>query len=190
MAAPDDDPEKTRLIRRPARAPQPAPDPENTTTEIIPDSEMTRLIGPPRRARPPVSQPTEQPKPDASDDPVVGWVVIVGGPGKGNACRLGYGQNNIGRERDERVCLDFGDEGISRSKHCYVIYDPRERQYTLRPGESANLTYLNGKLLSESKKLKATDKIEIGHTTLRFVPLCGPDFEWQDQSSPVGRKSR
>src|SRR5579863_6049785 len=33
----------------------------------------------------------------ASDDPVVGWVVVVDGPGKGNALPLGYGMNEIGR---------------------------------------------------------------------------------------------
>ena len=123
-------------------------------------------------------------------DPVVGWLVIIAGPGKGNFRRLGYGQNSVGREQGERACLDFGDENISRKGHCFVIYDPRERQFTLRPGDGANLTYLNGKLLSESRQIRSGDKIEIGQTTLRFVPLCGPDFDWHDQDSTVRRKSR
>ena len=148
---------------------------------------MTRLIGPPTRAiRPGSARAPDARKRDAQD-PVVGWLVIVKGPGCGNACQLGYGQNSLGRDRDERVCLDFGDEGVSRKNHCFVIYEPRTREYSIRPGDGANLTYLNGNLLSEPRPLQAADLIELGETTLRFVPLCGPTFEWQDSPpSAVG----
>ena len=151
---------------------------------------MTRLIGPPRRSRPTSPTPTVESPGDTLQDPVVGWLVIISGPGKGNFRRLGYGQNSVGREQSERACLDFGDENISRKRHCFIIYDPRERQFTLRPGDGANLTYLNGKLLSESHQIHSEDKIEIGQTTLRFVPLCGQDFDWHDQDSTVRRKNR
>jgi FHA domain-containing protein len=182
MATPEQDDEKTRLIRRPPKARPP----ESSPSEKIPvpspeDSEMTRLIGPPRRVAS-TSAPVAAGKTSGDlEDPVVGWLVIVNGPGRGSAHRLGYGQNSVGRDRGERVCLDFGDESVSRTKHCFVIYEPRKREYILRPGDGANLTYLNGKLLSEPRPLKAADLIELGGTTLRFVPLCGPDFEWQDQ---------
>jgi FHA domain len=181
VAEQEDDPEKTRLIRRPARKqpPQPPPLPEDVAGPSD-KSELTRLITVPRPS-PGTGVNAPEEKTAAPDDPVVGWVVVVDGPGRGNALRLGYGQNGIGRDQAERVCLDFGDDAISRQKHCFLIYEPRRRQFLVRPGDGAALTYLNGNLLSQPRQLKAADKIEIGRTTLRFVPLCGPDFEWRDQ---------
>ena len=44
------------------------------------------------------------------DDPTVGWLVVVDGPGKGQVRRLGYGVNSLGRGGKSRVKLDFGDE--------------------------------------------------------------------------------
>ena len=178
----EDDLEKTRLIRQPKHAQQ-------TTAPVEPEvgvpeeSDMTRLIGPRRRATHDVSVPQREDKVTADmADPVVGWLVVVTGPGRGNARRVGYGQNSVGREPDERVPLNFGDDTISRRKHCFVIYEPRERQYLLRAGDGATLTYLNGKLISHSSPLETGDRIEIGQTVLRFVPLCGKDFDWQEQS--------
>ncbi|MEI9893412.1 MAG: FHA domain-containing protein [Chthoniobacter sp.] len=73
-----------------------------------------------------------------SEDPVVGWLVIVKGPGRGNAVRLGYGWNSIGRDASQRACLDFGDSQISRLNHAKLLYDPRARKFTLTLGESTN----------------------------------------------------
>ena len=145
---------------------------------------MTRLVGPPRRAvREKVSESDE----GGEHDPVVGWVVVIAGPGRGRARRLGYGQNSVGRDKTERVPLDFGDAGISRSKHCYILYDPRKRQYLVRPGDGPNLTYLDGDVLADSRPLHAGQTIELGDTKLRFVPLCGSDFDWH-QDSPAAAK--
>jgi len=185
MAIPEDDDEKTRIIRRPG---QPPPIPESDDTERTQDisaesdegGEMTRLIGPPRHTSAQGGEASEEQ--GGESDPVVGWLVVIAGPGRGNAVRLGYGQNSIGRDREERARLEFGDTSISRKKHCFIIYEPRKRQFILRPGDSANLAYLNGELVSESRPLAAGNLIELGKTTLRFVPLCGPDFDWQEQS--------
>lgn len=202
MAIPDEDDEKTRIIRRPAsgRPPEPPEDDDSHTTPRAAqgrtppppaeeDDDMTRLAIPRRRpntesAQPEAGTPAQAAEPD---DPVVGWLVVLAGPGRGQACRLGYGQNSIGRERGERVCLDFGDATLSRQKHCFIIYEPRKREYILRPGDGANLTYLNGDLVSEPRPLKAADLIELGQTTLRFVPFCGPEFDWQDQPPPAAK---
>ncbi len=32
-----------------------------------------------------------------AEDPVVGWVVVIKGPGRGTSVPLGYGMNSIGR---------------------------------------------------------------------------------------------
>lgn len=201
---PDEDDEKTRLIRRPqSGAPSPNPAESEPAAEpgltqptrvldwmLAPEStgtgggneDMTRLVGPSRRSVAPESASAETSSDGGELDPVVGWLVVLSGPGRGNARRLGYGQNSIGRDKGERVSLDFGDGSISRSKHAFLIYEPRKRQFFIRPGDGANLTYLNGDLLADSRPLKQADEIEVGATKLRFVPLCGPDFDWEDQS--------
>jgi len=198
----DEEDEKTRLIRRQSPQAQPPPLPEDETE--IPDAglakptrvldwmmnpegesdEKTKLVGPARRAVKTEPASAETSSDGGELDPVVGWLVVLSGPGRGNARRLGYGQNSLGRDKGERVSLDFGDGSISRSKHAFVLYEPRKRQFYLRPGDGANLTYLNGDLLADSRPLNPSDVIEVGATKLRFVPLCGPDFDWEDQAQP------
>lgn len=185
---PDEEDEKTRLIRRktPPDLPVAGAGADQPTRVLEPESgdgDMTKLVGPARRTNPGDSAAgsSSTPSTDGGElDPVVGWLVVLSGPGRGNARRLGYGQNSLGREKGERVSLDFGDGSISRSKHCFVLYEPRKRQYFVRPGDGSNLTYLNGDLLSDSRPLTASDILEVGATKLKFVPLCGPDFDWED----------
>jgi hypothetical protein len=147
--------------------------------------DKTRLVGPARRSVTPEPATAETSSDGGEMDPVVGWMVVLSGPGRGNSRRLGYGQNSVGRDKGERVSLDFGDASISRSKHCFILYEPRKRQFYLRPGDGANLTYHNGELLADSKSLSPSDIIEVGSTKLRFVPLCGPEFDWEDQAAPA-----
>ena len=114
------------------------------------------------------------------DDPVVGWLVVVEGPGKGRAIQLGYGSNSLGRGATDRVKLDFGDDHISRNGHAVVTYDPRGRKFYVQHGGGTNLTYLGDQPLLTPTELPALSHIRIGNTILRFVPLCGAGFDWQD----------
>ena len=125
---------------------------------------------------------TEVPK----GGPVVGWVVVVDGPGTGQARALGYGANPLGRGADARVRLDFGDDRISRQAHAIVTYDPRGRKFYLQPGGSTNLTYLGDAAVLIPTVLEGMQDFSIGATTLRFVPFCGPDFDWQDAGQDAG----
>ena len=45
----------------------------------------------------------------AEAPPVVGWVVVIDGPGKGRSRELTFGMNTIGRASGNRVVLDFGE---------------------------------------------------------------------------------
>lgn len=119
---------------------------------------------------------------DAMTDPVVGWLVIIDGPGKGHALQLGYGMNSIGRNQHERVCLNFGDEGLSRNQHAIVTYDPRGRKFYVQHGGGKNITYLDDNPLLVPTELQGGESLLVGKTTLRFVPLCGEHFDWQDNS--------
>ena len=118
--------------------------------------------------------------PDAMEDPPAGWLVIVDGPGKGHVVPVGYGVNPIGRDATERVPLDYGDALISRSRHIVVTYDPRGRKFYLQHGSGSNLSYLNDQPVLAPVELEPHAQLRLGNTTLRFVPLCGPDFCWDD----------
>ena len=119
-------------------------------------------------------------KSDSMDDPVVGWLVIVEGPGKGRAVKLGRGSNSIGRGETDRVNLTFGDDQISSDGHAIVTYDPRSRKFYVQHGGGISLTYLNDEPVLIPIELPAYSHIVIGNTVLRFVPLCGDAFDWED----------
>jgi hypothetical protein len=116
---------------------------------------------------------------DAAYDPVVGWLVIVEGPGKGRSLELGMGANAIGRNATQRIALDFGDHEIHREKHALLIFDPRSKRFFLQGSADArNLTYVGDDLVLVPVELKGGETIIVGRTHLRFIPLCGPDFSW------------
>ena len=112
--------------------------------------------------------------------PVAGWLVVVDGPGSGTDLRIGVGQNMVGRDSENRISLAFGDQKISRRDHLRVNYDREHRVFSVVPGTSANLAYLNGTAIEQRCVLAAGDTIRIGRTTLRFVAFCGDDFNWPD----------
>ena len=121
---------------------------------------------------------------DFMEDPVVGWVIVMDGPGKGKSLPLGYGMNSVGRSKTERINLDFGDEQISRTQHAIITYDPRGRKYFVQHGGGKNLTYLNeDDPVLTPMELKGGEDIIIGSTKLRFLPFCGKEFDWQDDSA-------
>ena len=118
------------------------------------------------------------PAKDFAAEPVVGWLVVVEGPGKGQSVKLGYGMNSIGRDAEERVSLDFGDEEISRHGHAMLTYDSKGRKFYIQHGGGKNLTYLGESPVLQPHEIKGREIIGIGKTQLCFIPLCGPEFEW------------
>lgn len=141
------------------------------------EAERTRIHrGSDSRARPADRGPDGGVDPMA--DPPAGWLVVVDGPGKGRAVTLGLHHNPIGRDASSRVVLDYGDDTISRSRHLVVTYDPEGRRFWVTPGDGTNLCYVNDQPVLASMPLEPCARIRTGRTTLRFVPLCGPDFSW------------
>jgi len=125
------------------------------------------------------------PAPGANVDPSklpVGWVVITQGPGRGTAYQLCYGSNRIGRGPGVEVSLNFDDASISRGAHTRIAYDTKGRMFYLAPGDGTGLTYRKGQPepILTPVPLEPNTEIEIGHTVLRFLPLCSKDFDWMD----------
>lgn len=117
---------------------------------------------------------------DAMQDPPVGWLVIIQGPGKGNVLTVGIGANSIGRDSEDRITLDFGDQHVSRSAHATITYDPRGRKFYIQHGGGKNLTYMNDAPVLAPTEMASNAHVMIGDTLLRFVPMCGVEFDWAD----------
>lgn len=111
-------------------------------------------------------------------EPVVGWLVCVEGPMRGNDYRLHAGYNYIGRELgDVRIS---GDQQISRQNHAMVAFDDADGIYYAGPSAGRNLLKVNGKTVLNAVELNRYDIISIGTTKLMFVALCGEAFGWEE----------
>ena len=119
---------------------------------------------------------------DPMQDPPVGWLVIVRGPGRGVVATLGTGRNTIGRGAESRIRLDYGDTTISR-EHTVIVYEPRQRNFHLLPGDGRNLTYVDDEPVLETRELAGLEQLQVGDTVLRFVPLCGDGFSWDEEEA-------
>lgn len=112
----------------------------------------------------------------------VGWVVVVDGPGRGEAFSLVAGMSQIGRGEDQAVQLDFGDSAISRTNHAAIVYDSENHTFLLGHGGKSNVVRLNDTPVISNEAIKDGDLIRIGETTLRFKPLCSEEFNWADKN--------
>lgn len=110
--------------------------------------------------------------------PIVGWLAVIAGPGRGQVLSLHYGVNDIGRSDQSRVRLDFGDATIVPDNQAAIIYTARSRRFYLQ--SMAAEVWLNSQPALGSVELTGGEVLQLGQTSLRFVPLCGPDFDWND----------
>lgn len=115
----------------------------------------------------------------------VGWAIIVGGPGRGACFSLVSVMSQIGHSEDQAIRLDFGDNAVSQTNHAAIIYDAETHTFLLGHGGKSNLVCLNDKPVISNEAIKEGDMIRIGETTLRFMPLCSPEFNWADDNSDV-----
>ncbi|MCC8150450.1 MAG: FHA domain-containing protein [Lachnospiraceae bacterium] len=109
--------------------------------------------------------------------PVVGWLVCVDGPDRGNDYRIRTGYNQIGRSEHMDICIR-GDQKISREKHALIAYDDVEKMFFFGPSEGRNIVRVNDKMVMLPTELHPYDTLSIGSAKLIFVPLCGENFDW------------
>lgn len=161
--------------------PKPA-DPAQSAPEDPPDE--TRILNPVTaggQAEAGVADAPQSQLQYTTDDPVVGWLVVIDGPGKGNFRPIFYGNNTIGRDRSQRVPVDFGDSAISSEEQAYIQYNYKKREFLFIPNlAKPNVVEVNEDNPASAVQLQPHDKIRMGETTLLFLPLCGADFEWGD----------
>ena len=161
--------------------------PASAETVFVPvNPSSTVFIGAASRPRPAspapvVAAPVAEASPMQETEPVVAWLVIIAGPGRGQFRPLFAGNNTIGRGPDQRVPINFGDDAISTKEQAYVRYDAEDRKYLLIPNLAAsNLISINGDKPTSAVPLKGGDRIKMGRTILLFAPLCGPEFDWTE----------
>jgi hypothetical protein len=156
----------TRIVRA---GPKATPDP----TPIDDEPARTQLV----RGRQPLKRG------QFVQDPVVGWLVIVGGPGLGAFRPVFEGNNTIGRASSSRIPLDYGDEAISAEEQAYVRYDSSDRTFLFVPNMSkTNVVSVNNKKPTAAVELSAMDVITMGRTQLVFMPFCSAEFDWSEIS--------
>jgi FHA domain-containing protein len=118
-----------------------------------------------------------------AQDPVVGWLVIVGGAGMGSFRPIFEGNNTVGRASTQRIPLDFGDDSISSEEQAYIRYDSAARSFLFVPNlAKTNVVSINEKRPTGAVELHQMDVITIGRTQLVFVPFCGSEFDWAELS--------
>lgn len=112
-------------------------------------------------------------------EPVVGWLVVVGGPGLGAFRPIFEGNNSLGRSPTQRIAIDFGDDAISAEEQVYIRYDSIDRTFLLVPNMAkTNIVAVNQKKPTSAVPLMAMDLITMGRTQLCFMPFCGKEFDW------------
>jgi hypothetical protein len=184
----------------PAVSPSPAPAPAGAPGGTV--IGRTRLVGLGPRNDAPAAMPAPAaettaaaPKASASAspkteflrtdtaqvEPVVGWVVVVKGPGRGGYKPVFVGMNSVGRAPTQRISLDFGDETISREEHAFITYDDELRRYWVQNGSKSHVVRLGSETLDAPRELKGNDVLRLGKTVLRFYPVCSSEFSWTDE---------
>lgn len=122
-----------------------------------------------------------------SQDPVVGWLVVVGGPGIGAHRPIFEGNNTLGRSSSQRVPIDFGDDSISSEEQAYIRYESASRSFLFVPNlAKTNVVSINDKRPTGAVELSQMDVITMGRTQLVFVPFCGTEFDWAELTDAKG----
>lgn len=120
-------------------------------------------------------------------EPVVGWLVVVGGPGLGAFRPIFMGSNTLGADPGQRIPIDFGDEYISKEEQAYIRYDADDRQFLFIPNlAKTNVVSIDNVKPTAAVRLQPYDIISMGRTQLVFIPFCGEEFDWSDL--PLGKK--
>jgi hypothetical protein len=160
-------------------------EPEPPTTRVVRGARETPPAAPPATA--PKTRLVRGKQSFARDtfaqDPVVGFLVVVGGPGLGAARPIFEGNNTLGRSGQNRIPLDFGDETISAEAQAYIRYDSTDRSFLFVPNlAKTNVVSVNDKRPAGAVELKPMDVMTFGRTQVAFLPFCGPEFDWSEIS--------
>jgi hypothetical protein len=109
---------------------------------------------------------------------VVGWLVAINGPARGESYPVRMGRNVIGRDRKSDIVIQ--DDQAS-SHHADLVFRPEERRFILMDHNSTNGTYVNETEIEPRRDLAVKDVVRIGSHRFVFMPLCHDGFHWDDE---------
>lgn len=162
-----------------ALAPVPEPRPISMPTRSRSDGAAAAVVAPP------VAQPVERTvaaqRLDVGQQQkryVVGWLVGLNGPLRGEAFPVRMGRNVIGRDRRSDIVIN--DDQAS-SHHADLVFRPEERRFILMDHNSTNGTYVNELEIEPRRDLVEKDVVRIGSHRFLFSPLCHDGFHWDDE---------
>ncbi len=110
---------------------------------------------------------------------VVGWLVAVSGPCRGQDYPLHVSYNYIGREEGDVIIT--GDMNISAHRDSTVAFDDDSNKFFISHVDGKNLLRVNGAPVLNTAELQNYDRITIGKTELVFLGLCGEHFSWGEK---------
>ena len=116
--------------------------------------------------------------------PVCGWLVCIEGPRQGKDYKIRNGKNFIGRADDMDIQI-LGDNQISRRNHAVIVYDKKNNEHVLLPGDSNGIAYVGEEACYEKRVLGGYDVIEMGQSKFLFVPFCGEHFKWEGNKNDL-----
>ncbi|MBT8456424.1 MAG: FHA domain-containing protein [Rhodobacteraceae bacterium] len=97
-------------------------------------------------------------------------LTIVDGPGRGSVLSIQKPFVEIGRDDDQDIKLEFGDDSVSRQCHASIAYYGAKIGFVVRNGLKPNPLLLNGSRIVDENRIAAGDLLTVGETTLRFDP--------------------
>lgn len=110
---------------------------------------------------------------------VCGWLVCIEGPNKGNDYKIRDGKNFIGSASSMDIQI-IGDKRIEKKNHAVILYDNRQKKTMLLPSDSHGMVYWQGQAIFEPVTLEPFNVVEFGESAFKYVPFCGPDFNWKE----------
>ena len=111
---------------------------------------------------------------------VVGWLVGLDGPARGESYPVRIGRNVLGRDRRSDIVVQ--DDQAS-SHHADLVFRPEERRFILMDHNSTNGTYVNDTEIEPRRDLAPKDIVRIGSQRFLFMPLCHEGFYWDDEGA-------
>lgn len=111
---------------------------------------------------------------------VVGWLVALNGPARGESFPVRMGRNILGR--DQRSDISINDDQAS-SHHADLVFRPEERRFILMDHNSTNGTYVNEHEIEPRRDLVSRDVVRVGGHQFLFIPLCDENFYWDEEGA-------
>lgn len=150
--------------------------PQRPSTGTSPGASAAAVASPPPMERTVAAQKLGEAH--AQKRYVVGWLVGLNGPTRGEAYPVRMGRNVIGRDRRSDIVIN--DDQAS-SHHADLVFRPEERRFILMDHNSTNGTYVNEMEIEPRRDLIEKDVIRIGSHRFVFSPLCHEGFHWDDE---------